>query len=230
MAAAFNFLSKASARYAFISYRNALYTKRRGYSTPRAIPSNALKPQEVGAIGVGGSGENAAGIDAALSLGGIEAKQIEDKTTLFPDPQAWTNRGDSFVVAPGGEIVASPLRNEQGILFVEVDNQRTAIAKRALDIVGHYARPDISSSKLIRGRKAQSSSISQRLVAHSTGASRCGSRWRQERFAMVFRAIARRVDAVHGMAATSAGLTATSKRDRLLSLPTPLAGHKRSLK
>jgi nitrilase len=46
------------------------------------------------------------------------------------------------VVAPEGEIVAGPLRNEQGIPFADVDNRRTAIAKGALDIVGHYARPN----------------------------------------------------------------------------------------
>ncbi len=44
--------------------------------------------------------------------------------------------GDSLVVAPEGETVAGPLRNEQGILYADVDNRRTAIAKRALDIVG----------------------------------------------------------------------------------------------
>lgn len=37
----------------------------------------------------------------------------------------------------GGEIVAGPLRNEQGILYVDIDTQRTGIAKRALDITGH---------------------------------------------------------------------------------------------
>ena len=70
-------------------------------------------------------------------------EDFPNKAALFPDPQAWINPGDSVVVAPEGEIVAGPLRNEQGILYAEVDNRRTAIAKRALDIVGHYARPDI---------------------------------------------------------------------------------------
>jgi nitrilase len=35
------------------------------------------------------------------------------------------------------------MRNEQEILYAEIDCQRTGIAKRALDITGHYARPDI---------------------------------------------------------------------------------------
>jgi len=70
-------------------------------------------------------------------------EDFPSKAALFPDPQAWFNPGDSVVVSPEGEIVAGPLRNEQGILYADVDTGRTAIAKRALDIVGHYARPDI---------------------------------------------------------------------------------------
>jgi hypothetical protein len=37
----------------------------------------------------------------------------------------------------GGEIVAGPLRNEQGILYVDTDPRHTGIMKRALDITGH---------------------------------------------------------------------------------------------
>jgi nitrilase len=70
-------------------------------------------------------------------------EDFPNKAALYPDPQAWVNPGDSVVVAPGGEIVAGPLRNEQGILYADIDSQRTGIAKRALDITGHYARPDI---------------------------------------------------------------------------------------
>lgn len=65
------------------------------------------------------------------------------KAELYPDAQAWVNPGDSVVVAPGGEIVAGPMRNEQGILYADIDSQCTGIAKRALDVTGHYARPDI---------------------------------------------------------------------------------------
>ena len=46
----------------------------------------------------------------------------------------------------GGEIVAGPMCNEQGILYAEFDSQCTGIAKRAPDITGHYARPDIFQS------------------------------------------------------------------------------------
>lgn len=66
-----------------------------------------------------------------------------NKATLYPDSQDWVNPGDSVVIEPGGEIVAGPLRNEQGILYAEIESQRCRAARRALDVVGHYARPDI---------------------------------------------------------------------------------------
>lgn len=66
-----------------------------------------------------------------------------EKSTLYPDPDEWINPGDSVIIAPGGQIVAGPLRQQQGILVSEIDPAKTAIAKRALDVTGHYARPDI---------------------------------------------------------------------------------------
>jgi len=66
-----------------------------------------------------------------------------DRETLYPAAEEWINPGDSVVIAPGGEIVAGPMRKEKGILFAEVDSKRVAISKRDLDITGHYSRPDI---------------------------------------------------------------------------------------
>jgi nitrilase len=62
---------------------------------------------------------------------------------LYPDPQEWINPGDSVVVAPGGAIVAGPMHNQVGILYAETDSARVGIARRSMDIAGHYARPDI---------------------------------------------------------------------------------------
>jgi len=65
------------------------------------------------------------------------------KTTLYPDPDEWVNTGDSVVVKPGGEIVAGPMRREQGILYADIDACNASSAHRKLDVAGHYARPDI---------------------------------------------------------------------------------------
>jgi nitrilase len=66
-----------------------------------------------------------------------------DRDRLYPDAQEWINPGDSVVVAPGGAIVAGPMHNQIGILYAHTDNARVGIARRSMDIAGHYARPDI---------------------------------------------------------------------------------------
>ena len=66
-----------------------------------------------------------------------------EKATLYPDGDEWVNPGDSVVIAPGGEIVAGPMREESGILYCDIDREKVGIAKRALDVTGHYSRPDI---------------------------------------------------------------------------------------
>ena len=66
-----------------------------------------------------------------------------EKSTLYPDADEWVNPGDSVVIAPGGEIIAGPMREEAGILYCDIDREKVGIAKRALDVTGHYSRPDI---------------------------------------------------------------------------------------
>lgn len=75
------------------------------------------------------------------------------KEDLYPDPDEWVNPGDSVVIAPGGEIVAGPLRKQAGILFHDIDPGVTARAKRTLDVAGHYARPDVFSLHINRNEQ-----------------------------------------------------------------------------
>jgi nitrilase len=71
------------------------------------------------------------------------AADFPGRETLYPDAAEWVNVGDSVVIAPGGKIVAGPLRREVGILYAELDTGRVGAARRSLDVVGHYARPDL---------------------------------------------------------------------------------------
>jgi len=66
-----------------------------------------------------------------------------DRERLYPEGETWINPGDSIVVAPGGEIVAGPLHEDKGMLLFDIDLDKAARSKRALDVAGHYARPDI---------------------------------------------------------------------------------------
>jgi nitrilase len=76
------------------------------------------------------------------------------RAQLFPDPDEWINPGDSAVVDPQGRLVAGPMRCETGILCAEIDTTRVAPARRALDVSGHYARPDIFQLRVHRAPAA----------------------------------------------------------------------------
>lgn len=68
---------------------------------------------------------------------------IPGKAALYPDPNEWVNQGDSVIVEPSGKIAAGPMRRELGILYADVALEQVGAARRMLDVVGHYARPDI---------------------------------------------------------------------------------------
>ncbi|HUL66044.1 MAG TPA: carbon-nitrogen hydrolase family protein [Burkholderiaceae bacterium] len=77
----------------------------------------------------------------------FQARDIPDtlpgKSELYRNPDEWINQGDSVVVAPGGKIVAGPLHEERDVLYADIDLERVGMARRSLDVVGHYARPDL---------------------------------------------------------------------------------------
>ncbi|RWN64768.1 MAG: carbon-nitrogen hydrolase family protein [Mesorhizobium sp.] len=70
-------------------------------------------------------------------------RDFPDRDRLYPDADEWINQGDSVVIAPGGKIVAGPLRKETGILYADIDLKAAIAARRSLDVAGHYSRPDI---------------------------------------------------------------------------------------
>ena len=83
------------------------------------------------------------GSGVALTRSDIPA-DFPEKESLYPDTEnMWINPGDSVVIAPGGEVVAGPLREGKGLLYAEIDSRSVAPLKRALDVAGHYSRPDI---------------------------------------------------------------------------------------
>jgi nitrilase len=83
-------------------------------------------------------------VGSGCALRGADfAGDFPDRATLYPDPEEWINPGDSVVIAPGGKIVAGPMRKEVGILYAEIDTERVGVARRSLDVVGHYSRPDV---------------------------------------------------------------------------------------
>ena len=59
------------------------------------------------------------------------------------DPGTVLIGGGSVIVSPLGQILAGPARNGEQVLTAELEMDDIARGKFDLDVVGHYARPDI---------------------------------------------------------------------------------------
>ena len=59
------------------------------------------------------------------------------------NPDAIVCRGGSCIVDPFGNFLAGPNTESEGILVAELDQAQIVRGKYDLDVVGHYARPDI---------------------------------------------------------------------------------------
>ncbi|GAC1658174.1 MAG: carbon-nitrogen hydrolase family protein [Gemmatimonadaceae bacterium] len=59
------------------------------------------------------------------------------------DPEAIVTRGGSCIVDPFGEVLAGPGTEGEVILTADIDRRQIIRGKYDLDVVGHYARPDI---------------------------------------------------------------------------------------
>lgn len=73
--------------------------------------------------------------------------------------------GWSAIIAPGGEYLAEPLEEQEGILYAELDLNAIADMAHWHDATGHYARPDLLSLlvnneeyRVIRPRQRKSNS------------------------------------------------------------------------
>ncbi|MEX2619966.1 MAG: carbon-nitrogen hydrolase family protein [Egibacteraceae bacterium] len=62
---------------------------------------------------------------------------------LYGGAEDHLSRGNTTIVAPGGEILEGPLVGEAGTVTATLDLDRIAIGRRSFDPTGHYARPDI---------------------------------------------------------------------------------------
>ncbi|MDF2463098.1 MAG: nitrilase [Ramlibacter sp.] len=81
------------------------------------------------------------------SCSAFQARDLPDtlpgKAAMYPSPDEWVNGGDSVIVAPSGKVVAGPLHESKDTVVADIDLAAAGTARRTLDVVGHYARPDL---------------------------------------------------------------------------------------
>ncbi|HJZ66360.1 MAG TPA: nitrilase-related carbon-nitrogen hydrolase [Candidatus Acidoferrum sp.] len=65
------------------------------------------------------------------------------RTQFGGDPNTVVTRGGSCIVDPFGNFLAGPNFEDEAILIAEIDRAQIIRGKYDLDVVGHYARPDV---------------------------------------------------------------------------------------
>jgi nitrilase len=69
-------------------------------------------------------------------------------------PDAELIRGGSLIVGPLGQVLAGPVYGREAVLVADLDRGDLARGKFDLDVVGHYARPDVFRLHVDRSPKA----------------------------------------------------------------------------
>ena len=64
---------------------------------------------------------------------------------LYGDEDDLMSRGNTAIIAPGGELMTGPLIGEAGMLTADLDLGLVAAGRRKFDPLGHYSRPDVLS-------------------------------------------------------------------------------------
>lgn len=70
------------------------------------------------------------------------------------DGGEWFMPGNATIVAPGGNVLAGPIRQETGLVHADIELADVVEARRTLDVVGHYSRSDVFTLKVNQSRNA----------------------------------------------------------------------------
>jgi len=85
--------------------------------------------------------ENACAVVVAREV--MFADRLPVGTPFAEHARMWEMNGGSAIIAPGGKYVAGPVYDDETILYAEIDPADLVEAKRWVDGVGHYSRPDV---------------------------------------------------------------------------------------
>jgi predicted amidohydrolase len=70
------------------------------------------------------------------------------------DPEKLLLRGGSLIAAPDGRVIAGPVLDEETVLVADCDLREIAAESMALDVSGHYSRPDLFRLEFQPGKPA----------------------------------------------------------------------------
>lgn len=80
--------------------------------------------------------------------------ELEPHPDRVQSPDQWVLRGGSSIIGPDGRYVAEPVYDEPRILTADLDLGRLRGERMALDVGGHYSRPDVLRLEVVqRGRR-----------------------------------------------------------------------------
>jgi predicted amidohydrolase len=75
-------------------------------------------------------------------------QELEPIESLKQHPDSFVLKGGSAIIAPDGSLLAGPVFDQEIILSADLDLSRIAEESLALDVSGHYSRPDIFDVRL----------------------------------------------------------------------------------
>lgn len=84
---------------------------------------------------------------------GYITKDMVPDSFPFKERTSWAVNGGSAIISPLGEYLAGPVYDEETILYADIDLDMVVRAKRWVDVVGHYARPDVATLLLNEERQ-----------------------------------------------------------------------------
>ncbi|HVJ97942.1 MAG TPA: carbon-nitrogen hydrolase family protein [Acidimicrobiia bacterium] len=90
------------------------------------------------------------GVNSCIRGSDVPA-DIPGRDDLYGGDDDWASRGNTVIVDPSGTVAAGPLVEQAGIIYADVDLAKVQKARRQLDVVGHYARPDVFQLNVNRG-------------------------------------------------------------------------------
>ncbi|HEY2378132.1 MAG TPA: carbon-nitrogen hydrolase family protein [Gemmatimonadaceae bacterium] len=92
-------------------------------------------------------------VAGSLSRASALPPELEPHPEIVRRPDQWVMRGGSGVIGPDGRYIVEPVYDEPRTITADLDLARLSGERMALDVAGHYSRPDLLHLDVVRGRR-----------------------------------------------------------------------------